>query len=461
MTTKAASKKWKTVIKAVLFLTILLFLVLGIQRVLDLATSKRYEVWTDYYDEPKGTLDAVYIGASSVYNFWIAPSCWEEYGYTVFPLSFPSMHIDFVPYVIEEARKTNPDALYIICLNSLKSAEKLDESRLHNTLDYMRLSENKIAMINDMSEKMGIRGLDKLEWYFPLVRFHSRWTELKKEDFDFSKDELKAASTHANFLSRRRNVKDKYVTTQEKADLSDIQEASLQQLLDYCDDNSVNALFVINPQPLKEEAVAAQFNTIEEIVSGRGYKILNMLDKTEEMGLCLTTDFYDYLHTNIHGAMKDTRYLSEYLKNNYDFKDKRELAGYESWNNAAEKYKTITAPSLFDIENIDTKRFKSKPVRITSQEVSGTKVELCWKQIDEAEQYAVYRKTGTAAWESLAFVDKSVSRYTDDLPEDGDCFYAVIPVKTRNGSLSYGDFIWQTKAVRAEAGDARLTDVRK
>ena len=44
-------------------------------------------------------------------------------------------------------------------------------------------------------------------------------------------------------------------------------------------------------------------------------------------------------HLNFKGAMKVTKYMESYLKQNYDLQDHRHDEQYQSWNDSLENYK--------------------------------------------------------------------------------------------------------------------------
>ena len=74
------------------------------------------------------------------------------------------------------------------------------------------------------------------------------------------------------------------------------------------------------------------------MVEERGYTVLDMREKADEIGLDYTTDYYNRSHTNMHGALKTSKYLTEFLLEKYDFEDKRGNSRYAAWDEAYLKY---------------------------------------------------------------------------------------------------------------------------
>ena len=123
------------------------------------------------------------------------------------------------------------------------------------------------------------------------------------------------------------------------------QEEYLNDLLDYLDENDINALFVVTPYEAKDHE-QRRFNYMADIITGRGYNFLDMNRHLDEIGLDYSKDIRDYgTHTNVSGAEKVTTFLEKYLLENYRQKgialtvDHREDPRYKSWDKAYDKWK--------------------------------------------------------------------------------------------------------------------------
>ena len=81
--------------------------------------TRNYQWVHGFYEEPEDSLDAVYIGSSNCYSFWNSITAWENYGITVWPYASQGMMFETTEYVIREARKTQPNALFIVNINAM------------------------------------------------------------------------------------------------------------------------------------------------------------------------------------------------------------------------------------------------------------------------------------------------------------------------------------------------------
>ena len=114
-----------------------------------------YQQIAGFYKEPAASLDAVYIGASHVYAFFEAPVAWKNQGITVFPFSSGSQPLAAVPFLIQEIKKTQPQALIILNINELTGPPSSTE--IHFLTDHMPFSCNKADMLcylREMTRKM-------------------------------------------------------------------------------------------------------------------------------------------------------------------------------------------------------------------------------------------------------------------------------------------------------------------
>ena len=139
----------KKILKPVAFCLILAVLALLVQgKAFKISDVRSYQTFKGYYDEKTDSLDVVYIGQSNVYPFWSAPLAWEDYGITSFPLAIGAMPARSVKYMVEEGIKTQPNALYLINLNTFTDIY-FEVSHLHNVTDYMRFSGTKARLIKE------------------------------------------------------------------------------------------------------------------------------------------------------------------------------------------------------------------------------------------------------------------------------------------------------------------------
>lgn len=340
--------KIKSFFKAVIFVFVLLIGFFCLQELLvgddDLRDQKRI---SGFFQERESSLDAVFIGSSTTYAYWTAPTAWNSYGIAVYPLSNASQPLAATKFLIDDARKRQPDALYIVNVTSVLDEYDL---RLHKLTDNYPFTLNKYPMINYVCDRLGLSFTQKMEYFFPILRFHERWSKLSAYDFNPDPEEYKGAGRYASFLKKSEDLTSGKSKVDSYAPLSDEMLRSINDIMDYCEQEKIKVLFVAVPQSLKNTERLGKINTMVKTVRDRGFDILDLRDYVDEIKLDYKTDFYNAEHANIHGAIKITDFLSRYLIENYGFADKRGKTEYADWDVAYEMYYDVIQKHLSEQE---------------------------------------------------------------------------------------------------------------
>lgn len=455
-------KKFGKWLRSAVFIAGVLAIVAGVTAVFKITDPRIYQVVRGFYEEREDSLDGVYIGASNVYSYWQAPIGWGEYGVTVYPMSVPNMPAKAVKFMIEECRKTQPDALYIINLNSFKNTD-FTEVHMHNTMDHLPFSATKVRMIETLCEQAGFTGLEKLEFYLPFVRFHSGWNELSRESLDRKLEGLKAGSKYSSFVDKVKDVSKEYRTTDNTVKLNAGQEDTLEELLQYCKETQVKILFVVVPQIIQDESVIGQLNGICEIIQEQGFDVLNLMNAVDDIGLNLTVDMYNDAHLNVHGSMKFMRFMAPYLQDTYGFEDKRGNPDYADWDKAYADYldeiewytmdfERMGYPRNYDLEI--PKKIKYAPYNDTCT--------VSWNAVEGADGYWVYRRSDGSNWEKIAEVDASEVCFTDmNLEAYVDYIYTIVPVSLEADTTWFGDYLVHDDSVTVYLNAPELVSLQE
>lgn len=335
----------KKIFKCTLFALIFIFLFTTLQGVLvgnpDSRDSKRI---AGFFDLPDESLDVVFLGSSATYAFWNAPVAWSEYGITVYPFSNSAQPSFAAKYLIEDAKKRHPDALYII--NVTHILERYDPY-IDNLLTNYPFTLNKIRMTNYLCSQADFSFVKTLGMHFPVFRYKERWSDLSLSDFEKKPDAYMGGSRYDVFLKQSKDVSSYNPDFNLRTELEDYEIEGMNDLMDYCEEENANVLFIIMPQAVGKERIAKQ-NTIAEMLESRGMNFLDLRKHADEIGIDYEVDYYNERHTNLHGSIKVTDYLSRYLIENYGFEDKRGQKSYENWQTASDKYFKLVKPYLIE-----------------------------------------------------------------------------------------------------------------
>jgi hypothetical protein len=438
-------KTGKTIARFAVFLVVLALTVYAIPgQLFGIGSVSNYRRSKDYYKEEKGTLDAVFVGASNVHRYWQPAIAWQRRGIAVINLSFSSLPIMSYPYLIAEARKTQPDAVYIINLNTFKSKQAVDTiEKFHTVVDYMPMSLEKIRFIRTVSEEAAFSIAQQLELLFPFIRFHSRWNELKSWSYGVKKNLTKNSSATNEFTRKVADLTGKFDIYDTRIEPEEDVIQVFNDLLDYLDREQVNALFVKVPQAMDERQQGYLY-VLEDTLKARGYPCLDMVKNYEDYGINLQRDFFNINHTNIRGSIKVTEYLADYLVEHYHFADKRGQAEYADWDRAGETYDALIDTWILPFERENNLWQDLNAPRLEKPVVGENSIQLTWSESEGADGYVIYRKTSEendGKWQLLATAGADALSYMDEaLKANTRYTYCVAPFADKDGQKAYGNY---------------------
>ncbi len=343
----------KTGLRVLVFLIIAALLFVYLNQVFSIGnTDASKEIITSFYEEEDDTIDVIYMGTSATNRYYNPGQAYEEEGVAAYNMAIMGMPMFFMPTMIDEVEKTQDPDLYIIEIrNVLKSKDEVTDAHIRRVTDSMKFSPNRFKAVNialDYTE--GAKGEnsdiddEKLSYYIPIIKYHSRATsgELTAGDV-FLTDGQSAVKGYvlSPLTVTQKAQKDSVYSDDRKAMAPEMTEA-FEDTLKACDQLKAEGkeiLFVLSPYVVRKGQMA-KFNTAKDMIEARGYTFLNCNDTAvlEEMGIDWETDFYNSKHVNYQGAEKYTRYLTKYIKENYEVPDRRGDEAYSSWSDAYEKY---------------------------------------------------------------------------------------------------------------------------
>ena len=479
-TKQSIIKKHGNLCKTIVFLLILVFIVGIIAHTFKNGDYRAYQTFYNFREEPDNEVDIVYIGASGTYAMMSAPLAWKDYHVRSYVYALPNLQPYGIKGMIKEARKTQPNAVYIVTLNAFKKdniSEATRAASVHYTVDYMPWSLNKIETINKMAESAGFTGKNKLEFYLPFYRFHSRWATMNtlEDDAFIELNGYKSGSFYMDYLYGSANLNYSfYNDTDIRLDMPEEVEADLLDIIDYCKENDVKLGFLITPQAINDISNVALMNTAKDIVEAAGYPCFDYFHQLDEVGLNLQRDFYNTLHTNIHGAIKCTNHATKAIMDYFQLEpvpnDEEHKKSYESWDQALEKYSELIEAYALDFElNHEERDYTMKAPEVNLRR-DGTDFIVRWTEADESniDGYLIYRKMKDAKaknpkgtkYELIGKTEKGNRKLIDrDIVEDMTYSYIVVPYRMEDGRMLYGDTDYSASSAKTITEGPVLLDV--
>ncbi len=303
------------------------------------------EKWNTFYAMEEDTLDAVYLGTSSVDRYWISPQAWEDTGMAVYPFAISSVSCVFLKPMMEEVLKTQDVKLFIIDIRTFTNdADDISDTRMRRVVDNMKWSSTKLEAMEEGFEyaSYGENDIDSgdLSWYIPFLKYHQRWNaDLNLGDL-FS---IYPTTEYGGYAAYQPKVftsvpqKHPNMSTKERA-LEEESALELTELLSYCDTLDCEILFVDAPYIMTKEQ-REKSNTIAAIIEEAGYPLVEFNTERyyKKLDLDFSCDYYDKKHVNYLGAVKYTRVFSQYLDKHYRLEEYQNSEDPEYWSAAYDK----------------------------------------------------------------------------------------------------------------------------
>jgi hypothetical protein len=225
---------------------------------------------------------------------------------------------------------------------SMKYGEPQSEAYNRLALDGMKWSGSKVNAINaSMTEEE-----EFISYVFPLLRFHSRWSELKAEDFEYAFKKVPQLSINGYLMRIDVEGTKKLYPGPERAnyDFADVCWEYLDKMRTLCEENGVELILMKAPTGTPEWHWYDQWDVqIKEYAAEHGLRYYNFLENVEQIGIDFMTDTYDKGgHLNLSGAEKLSVYFVKILVDELKLTSHHGEEAYEqTWTVLTEQYNQI------------------------------------------------------------------------------------------------------------------------
>lgn len=320
-------KKFIRIISFVLALIAVLAAVLYFGAVLHDARHDNREghLLCGYYDTTDPH-DVIFIGDCEVYEGFVPATLFEEYGITSFVRGSSQQTVWQSYHILEETLEKETPKAVVFNVLALHYGKTPREEISRMALEDMEWSGYKLDAVRaSMTDDESL-----LSYFLPILRYHSRWSELDGDDFKYAFDKH-VDITHQGYLMQTDIVPVDTSYTETPDTLIDTALPSrameyLDKMTALCREKGIELILV------KAPTNSAKYYWYEEwdaqIVAYAEKKSLayySMIGKDGEIGLDWSQDTYDAgLHLNVYGAEKVTSYFGAILAENHGLTDHRD-----------------------------------------------------------------------------------------------------------------------------------------
>jgi hypothetical protein len=301
----------------------------------------------EYYDETLNH-DVIFVGDCEIYENFSTIELWEKYGITSYIRGSAQQLIWQSYYLLEDTLKYETPKVVVFNVLALKYTEPQSEAYNRMSIDGMRWS---MAKVNNIKASMTSEE-SFVDYLFPILRYHSRWSELTSDDFThlFQKDKV----THNGYYMRvDTKAQEEFPTPTPLADYTLGENAMnyLQKMADLCKENGISLVLIKAPieYPYWYDEWDEQ---VRDFAKENGLDYFNYIDLRDVIGLDMSVDTYDAgLHLNTQGAEKMSDYFGKYLVENFDLTDYRDNEEYAAvWQEKVDAYNTMKQQQYAELE---------------------------------------------------------------------------------------------------------------
>jgi len=277
----------------------------------------------------KTNIDVIFYGSSRSFRTF-NPLIVDAYANTVsFNLGGEAQRVPITDLILEESlKKTNPKLAVLEIHNySLRFPEDPKRKGVQlRSLDFVSFHSinklNKVLKYYAPKELLGV--------YFPLIRNHEKWKNRKYFRLDKSiktKDYFNRG--YLGSMDKFNDEDEKFIEFNSesiipkrgKKTITEIDKNNILTFISIAKQNNIDVLIVSAPDMRSKYHNYTFFDELNDICIEQGLNYINFNDHYKELNIGYD-DFQDPGHLNIHGSIKASVFLSNYINKHYNLPDR-------------------------------------------------------------------------------------------------------------------------------------------
>lgn len=290
-----------------------------IKNIKDTTIHEQTETLDEYKNSiSKNDISILAIGNSDLYSGLNPLQLWHEKGYTCYISGEPSQDIYRAYITLKETLKFQRPSLIIFDVDEIFNGERMDEE---SALVHVAMNT------------------------FPIAQEYSLWKNLRASDFknvkNYDKNYLLRMKTKGYLYKTKivaRKTKDSYMKNTNKiAKIQDNVKNDLKKMISLAKEKDIKLLFIAIPSA--RSWTVQKHNAINQIANQYNIPFLDLNLKLNDIDIDWNKDSRDGgTHLNYNGAKKATKYIGDYIQNNYNIIDYRNNSIMKEWDKEYEKF---------------------------------------------------------------------------------------------------------------------------
>ena len=285
-----------------------------------------------FYDEEENSLDVLFLGNSDVYRGVSPIEIYKNTGITSYNYVASGERIWTGYYLLLEALERQEPNVIVLNVDGIFSSSHSSFANYRKAFDNMKFGKNKIRAIND--EAFDFNFVKRVSFYLPIFNYHSRYSELNKNDFKYAFSKLHNSYKGLDMTTVR--VAPSKTFDVDGAKISDKAMEYLNKIKDECAKREIE--LVLMWLPSLDSYSKERGKVIAGYALENSLPFLDLNLNYKSFGLDFNEDSSDGGdHLNVYGAEKVSKYLGEYLVKNYSF-SKHDKSVIDVWDRDVKIY---------------------------------------------------------------------------------------------------------------------------
>lgn len=263
--------------------------------------------------EKPNSIDVLFLGDSLVYSSISPMVMYENQGFTSYLCSTPAQPLYYTKNLLERTLKEQSPKVVL-----------LEADAIFRSFDVTA------PFIQEIQER------------FPLFEYHDRWKNLHYQDWvgdiNYTYKNVMKGSRFNKDIFPVENIKDYMKMHRKNESISFLNRWILDQIVNTCKENDCDLVFFSVPSYTNWNW--KRHDEIQKYCDQNQISYIDLNSDPHSVSIDWTKDTRDKGdHLNYNGAMKITRFMENYLKQNYDLPDHRHDPAYHLWKEDLVAYK--------------------------------------------------------------------------------------------------------------------------
>lgn len=294
-----------------------------------------------FYEEPRDTIDVLFIGGSHANAAFAPTQMYERQGFTGYVLYSWSQPVWTGYHYLKEGLKTQKPKVVVLDAFGLTYGHTyMTDIQINSTSDQysmlIRPGYNRLRLALAMSAcQTNHRPFTD---YFSLFQFHNRWKALKKEDWLWFLQDYSTTGKGYGPLYTTESFPEQVMPadTPENALMEEPCEKYLRRFFALAKEEGFELVVAALPYECTVDEYGIYAKTAR-LCAENGVPFLNYFDPATaaEAGFNWADDMAEHAHVNYKGAKKISAHIADWLAARYDLPDHRQEEAYAAWDAAA------------------------------------------------------------------------------------------------------------------------------